>query len=61
MIVIAVIALTIVLVALLQRGLRSMEDTEPDQSPRREPAWWPEFERELADYVARRSGRPPVD
>jgi hypothetical protein len=58
-IVIAVIALTIVLAALLVRGLRSIEPDE--EGPGREPEWWPEFERDLADYVARRSGRPPVD
>jgi hypothetical protein len=50
----AVLAMTIALVALLVRALRSLDrDAEPD--------WWPEFERELADYVERRSGRPPVD
>lgn len=26
---------------------------------RREPDWWPEFEREFRDYVAQRQGRIP--
>lgn len=43
---VAAIAVTVAMIAMLVRGLRSLdrEQTEPD--------WWAEFEAKLADYVA---------
>jgi hypothetical protein len=48
---IAVIAVTVALVALLVYGRRRPCQDEDG------PAWWRDFEREFADYVARRRRR----
>jgi hypothetical protein len=50
---VAVLGVTVGLIALLVRGLRSIDVDE-------EPAWWDDFERQLRDYMARRSHRPPT-
>jgi hypothetical protein len=42
----AVIAITVTMIALLVSAFRSLDREQP------EPDWWPAFEAQLADYVA---------
>jgi hypothetical protein len=77
---IAAFAVTLGMVLLLARALRSIDraaepdddDTAPGDGgskrppyrpsgPGGEPAWWPEFERQLAEYVTRARRPGPVD
>jgi hypothetical protein len=44
------IAVTVTMIALLVRALRSIDGFGDCQ----EPDWWPEFESQFADYVADR-------
>jgi hypothetical protein len=47
----AVIAITVTMIALLVSAFRSLDREQP------EPDWWPEFEAQLADYVAANGDR----
>jgi hypothetical protein len=43
-------------------GARSLSPEAPDGGGNAEPLWWPEFERQLAAYAARRDReRQPVN